>query len=340
MKKKLKSSFGDIVIPNKHPLAQMANSFRMTRFLQDQVCFIGQKEVFEEGSETILRLMGIDVTNKQIQRVSEHYGQRLEAEAIEGEEQLTKISYEEKGTSEYRYGMVDGSMVFTKEEKWKEIKLGRVFKGSENIPISESRHWIKDSAYCAYLGSFEPFLERFEYLLTGFPNIIFIADGAKWFWDWATTFYPQAIQILDFYHAKEYLCGFAKLVFQDKQQRIEWVNLQQELLFQDKVDVVITGIKAFTGLVGDALEFQEKIVTYYENNRMRMHYKTYKEKGFLIGSGPIESAHRNIIQKRLKLSGQRWSMPGVQQIANLRIAHKSSNWHRVIEMIKEVKIIA
>jgi len=340
MKKKLKSSFGDILISNKHPLAQMANSFRMTPFLQDQVCFIGQKEVFEEGSETIFRLMGIDVSNKQIQRISEYYGQRLESEAIEGKEQLPASNYAEKKPSEFRYGMVDGSMVFTKEEKWKEIKLGRVFKGSDNIPISKDRHWIQESAYCAYLGNFQPFLERFELLLIGFPNIVFIADGAKWFWDWVTTFYPQATQILDFYHVKEYLCGFAKLVFQDKQQRIEWINLQQKLFFRDKVDEVITGIKAFTGLAGDTSDFQEKILTYYENNQTRMQYGTYKKNGFMIGSGPIESAHRNIIQKRLKLSGQRWSKQGVQQIANLRIAHKSSNWHQVIDMIKVAKIVA
>jgi hypothetical protein len=312
----------------------------MTPFMQDQVCYIGQKEVFEEGSETILRLMGVDVSNKQIQRVSEFYGQRLENEALQNKEQFTENTFSEKETSEYIYGMVDGSMVFTKEEKWKEIKLGRVFKGSENIPISKNRHWIKESAYCAYLGNFQPFLKRFELLLKGFPNIVFIADGAKWFWDWVITFYPLAIQILDFYHASEYLCEYAKLVFKDKQQRKEWIDLQQDLLFQDKVDEVIKGIKVFAGLVGDALTFQEKILTYYENNRTRMLYGTYRKKGLLIGSGPIESAHRNIIQKRLKLSGQRWSKSGVQYVANLRVANKSSNWNRVIEMIKDVKIAA
>jgi hypothetical protein len=71
------------------------------------------------------------------------------------------------------------------------------------------------------------------------------------------------------------------------------------------------------------MAYQEKIITYYQNNQTRMLYGTYKAKGLMIGSGPIESAHRNIIQKRLKLSGQRWGKSGVQQIANLRVAHKS-----------------
>lgn len=43
----------------------------------------------------------------------------------------------------------------------------------------------------------------------------------------------------------------------------------------------------------------------------------------LIGSGAIEAAHRNVIQKRLKLSGQRWTIKGAQQITNLRTYKKS-----------------
>ena len=48
----------------------------------------------------------------------------------------------------------------------------------------------------------------------------------------------------------------------------------------------------------------------------------------------IESAHRNVIQQRLKLSGQRWSMKGVQQIANLRACKKSNQWDNLISIIK------
>lgn len=80
MKKKLKTSLGPILVANKHPLSQSSNNFRMSSYLQDIVCFTGQKETFEEGSETIQILMGIEVSNKQIQTVSEHYGACLEKE--------------------------------------------------------------------------------------------------------------------------------------------------------------------------------------------------------------------------------------------------------------------
>jgi hypothetical protein len=65
-----------------------------------------------------------------------------------------------------------------------------------------------------------------------------------------------------------------------------------------------------------------------------MNYKTYKQMGLLIGSGPIEAAHRNVIQQRMKRSGQRWTKEGLQQIANLRVASKSNQWDSVVNMMK------
>ena len=334
MKKKLQSSFGEIIVPNNHPVSQMANNFRVTPYLQENICFIGQKETFEEGSETLQKLIGIEVSNKQIQRISEHYGQCLEEGIEEQEKGDNPHNILKQSSSQPIYAMNDGSMIFTREEKWKEIKLGRVFNAQDNLAITDSRNWIKESKYCAYLGDHKTFLERFELLFYGYLNIVFIADGARWFWDWASIYYPDMIQILDYYHCKEYLCEFAKLVFKDKQQREQWIKQQEELLFSDKVDEVILNIKIFIGLNRDAMSFQQKIITYYENNRTRMFYGTYKEKGLLIGSGPIESAHRNIIQKRLKLSGQRWGKKGAQQIATLRVARKSNEWNMVVNLIK------
>jgi len=334
MKKKLQSSLGEIIVSNNHSVSQMANNFRVTAYLQENICFVGQKETFEEGSETLQKLMGIEVSNKQIQRVSEHYGKCLE-EAIEQQvKEDDSNCIAKQDSSQLIYAMNDGSMVFTREEKWKEIKLGRVFNAQDHLAITEDRKWIEKSKYCAYLGEHKTFLERFELLLCGHLNIVFVADGARWFWDWASLWYPKAIQILDYFHCKEYLCEFAQFVFKDKQQRDQWIKQQEELLFSDKVNEVISTIKEFIGLNDEAKAYQQKTITYYQNNRTRMLYGTYKEKGLLIGSGPIESAHRTVIQKRLKLSGQRWGKQGVQQIANLRVAYKSNDWNMVVDMIK------
>lgn len=66
-----------------------------------------------------------------------------------------------------------------------------------------------------------------------------------------------------------------------------------------------------------------------------MDYKRYKNVGAgLIGSGTIESAHRTVVQKRMKQSGQRWSNKGAQNMLNLRVLSMNKQWDKVVDMIK------
>ena len=148
---------------------------------------------------------------------------------------------------------------------------------------------------------------------------------------WRDDFYPHHHQILDFYHASEKLHGFAKEAFSKGVPRtgmirkgkgeptINW-NYSEIM----GVEIVIVNI----GLVrcrGSVLAKQGSLLTYYENNSKRMRYKDYLG----IGSGPMESAHRTVIQQCMKLSGQRWTLRGTQQRANLRVVEKSGNWRAV-----------
>ena len=107
---------------------------------------------------------------------------------------------------------------------------------------------------------------------------------------------------------------------------------QLELLRDNGVEIVIVNIE-LVRCRGSALAKQGRLLTYYENNSKRMRYKDYLGKGRLIGSGSMESAHRTVIQQRMKLSGQRWTLRGVQQMANLRVAEKSGNWRAVKNLI-------
>lgn len=66
-----------------------------------------------------------------------------------------------------------------------------------------------------------------------------------------------------------------------------------------------------------------------------MDYKRYLQIGSgLIGSGTIESAHRTVIQKRMKQSGQRWSVRGAQNMLQLRTTRKSGHWSKIIALTK------
>ena len=233
------------------------------------------------------------------------------------------------------YAMLDGGMLLTREEKWKEMKLARIFKTSEAVEVSKDRKYIANSLYVAHLGKHKEFIKKVEYNLDTVQNKIFIADGAKWIWGWATAAYPNSRQVLDFYHAKEHLCQFALMAMPDDLERKLWIEKQSGLLLENQVNRVISDLKKMSAKKPMVNKIRKNLIAYYESNQHRMQYKSLRDEGLLIGSGLIEAAHRNVIQHRMKLSGQRWTINGAQQIANLRVASKSNQWSKVAELMKK-----
>jgi hypothetical protein len=312
-------------------MAEGAKDFFFGNYLKELLCLAGQQLVFEEASEMLYQLIGIRVDAKQIERLCHHYGEKLEEQQ---QEQINSgqaaVNYSNK---QWYYIMLDGGMLLTREEGWKEMKLCRIFSGQEIVQVNKDRKQILQSNYIGHLGTHKEFLAKVETHSDNIEHKIIVADGAPWIWNWADDLYPESIQILDFYHAKEHLCDFAEIQFKDEQQRNQWVDYQSLRLLNDQIEQVITDLTAIKTTGTKARKTKTALIKYYQHNCKRMKYRTFKEKGWLIGSGAIEAAHRHVIQQRMKLSGQRWTIKGAQQVANLRMTYKSNQWSKLHEII-------
>ena len=340
---------GPIVIHKQRPLAQNSKYFAITPCLQELICFIGMQHTYGASCRIIEKLMGINVTAKQIERVCTFYGKKLyEIQSASG------IPYDKSlKKADVLYVLMDGSFVpirntslqknnmdFVKgKDSWKEVKLARLIDGRHIVKgVSNNRNYVSHSDYLAHLGSREPFLEQLRQSIDNrkFVKIVFLGDGAKWIWNWVVDTFPQSTQILDFFHAMEHISDHSKIFFQEEQTRKDWVELQQTRLLSDQVEEVLEELE--TELVISqpkaARESLSKLKAYINENKNRMMYRTYKKQGFEIGSGAIESAHRTIIQQRAKLSGQRWTMDGVQSILSLRSIYHSGRWGKLLKLIK------
>ena len=296
---------------------------------------MGQQKVFVEAEETLEMLKGLKINAKQIERVCHHYGDLIEQQDAEMINSQVFREYEGTQGNQLHYAMIDGAMYLTKEEQWKEAKLGRIFNTNENVNVSKNRSIISNSTYVSHLGGIKDFFPKLEYHLDGLKSVVIIADGAKWIWNWADDFYPEATQILDFYHAKEHLCEFAVNYFKESMSRSEWIDEQCRTMLEEDTQKVIEVLKDLPMSPTKKIEQQKKkLINYYQKNRKRMRYSAYIKKGLLIGSGAIESAHRNVLQQRMKLSGQHWTKKGFQQISNLRVVYKSNNSNRIRQLVK------
>ena len=337
------TSQGKIRFPKHHPLCTAPGGFKISPYLQGHLSRVGTKMIFEEASEEIEKLMGIEVNAKQIERLCHYYGDKLEQvdwrEAYDDCVQL-KIPIHDQTA----YGMIDGSMILTrqKEGAWKEVKLCRIFHANERVEgISKDRNYLGKSLYIAHLGGHKDFFEKvIDALPTQIP-LVFICDGAKWIWNWIEEHYPNSTQILDLFHCKEHLYAFAKLLYpKDDELAEEWVNSCIGDLMEQKVDELLKNIEGLE-CRGKSIEKSRRgLYNYLNSNKKRINYGYFKEKGLLIGSGAIESAHRTVIQKRMKLSGQRWTISGAQQMLNLRACYKSGKESKLLNIINGDKMAA
>lgn len=296
--------------------------------------YAGQLDCYSNSEEVLLKMLDVEVNAMQVYRVTDTYGAMLE-EVAQQEEVAADILETKPG--EVVYAMVDGTMVLTRQG-WSEVKLGRIFRTGDCMEQSKDRGWIKRSLYEGYLGSSSVFTDRFERKLDCYEylkeNLVFITDGAVWIKNWSRDAYPQATVILDFYHAYEHLCNFAKEYFKEDEPRRCWLETQKALLLESCATHVIANIENLKGGKKKAQDMKKQLLAYYKSNLDRMDYKRYAQIGAgLIGSGPIESAHRQVIQKRMKQSGQRWSVNGAQRMLQLRCCRLSGKWTKVISLI-------
>ena len=107
-----------------------------------------------------------------------------------------------------------------------------------------------------------------------------MADGAIWIWNLVEKYFPKAAQIIDWYHAVQYLTPIAAAAWgSDSQAAQDWLNKTSTLLWKGKIDKVIRACRHL--LLNDlARDPAEKAVTYYTNNAHRMDYKRFFSRVF------------------------------------------------------------
>ena len=153
-------------------------------------------------------------------------------------------------------------------------------------------------------------------------EVVFLGDGAAWIWNLVSHYYPQATQIVDWYHAEAHLEQVATAAFAENAHRRLWLEEMTQALWEGQVEEVISACKTLPALCSQAAQ----AVTYFSNNGERMRYARFREAGYMIGSGTIESGCKQIVTHRLKLPGAQWEVVGAVQTAKARAAWLSGHW--------------
>ena len=306
------------------------------------MCRAGARDTYEDSSADLRAYAGLAVNaqeiNRMVQRIGPGMRAAMEAEALTGQTEAVPrlyISCDGTGVPMRRSELIG---VKGKGEDGRattrEVKVGCVFtehprEGEEPFRDTDSTSYIATLRKC---GSFGPLLRKEAYRrgMGRAKEIIFIADGAAWIWEIVRTCFSGAIEILDYYHAHEYLVEMVNLLYGKdtelgKQQIENWKNK----LLEDRVLEVITVARALgENLPKKEQEILNAKINYFENNHTRMLYGTYKSKGYFYGSGVIEAGCKSVIGKRAKQSGMFWSEKGAEDVLAIRTALYSDRFNQ------------
>ena len=308
---------------------------------------VGNQSAFEAGRNQLKLLGDLDVTAKAVERYSEGIGADIgrrendyQRKAL-GPEPPPLVT-EEIGTMYVEMDATSVPMVTREVEdhagrepgqraRSREAKLGCVF--TQTI-VDEDGYPIRDEASTTYTGAIETaeqfgrrmYAEAYRRGCCSASRLVVLADGAPWIWILAALHFPQAIQIVDLYHARKHLWDLAATLFSDPKARSRWVKRVQRMLDAGRIEALVRVLRKLPAddqQAADALRIE---ADYFARNANRMRYAKFKREGLFVGSGVIEAGCKTLIGSRLKQSGMFWTVRGANSIIQLRCCLLSGNF--------------
>ena len=308
---------------------------------------VGHEGPFEQGRKQMELLAGLSVTTKAVERTAEAIGEDIEVRqqhergrALQLElpiplgPRIPILYVEMDGTgipvvqqeTEGRAGKQDGQPAHTRE-----AKLGCVFT---QTMVDEEGYPVRDEASTSYVGAIESceefgcrlYAEAWQRGWARAEKKVVLGDGAEWIWNQASLHFPDAIQIVDLYHAREHLWSLgAKLYPHDSPAQKRWVMVRKDKLDEGKIERLVALLRLQATSHPELAEDLRTEANYFEDNKERMRYPKFRKQGLFVGSGVIEAGCKTVLG-RLKRSGMFWTVRGANAIIALRCSQLSGRF--------------
>lgn len=323
----------------RYPLdEQLGLHDRYTPAVAQLMCWAGAMDPsFEQASQTLQRFAGLNIPNRQIPRVIQYCAanaamwmknravpqRQAPVPILNIQADMTGIPMRPEELLGIRGKQPDGSA------KTRQIKIGCVFTQSLDAEGQPQRDPFS-STYVSTFGDVTDLSARLyaEALKTGYAKartVVFLGDGAEWIWNMVEDRFRDAVQIVDFYHACEHLhtlcqtleadTNQARILFRDWRRRLKRNGLSR--ILDEATQRAASFNRGCRQNIADQLQ-------YFRKNANRMTYRTFRRKGYFIGSGAVEGACRHIVAQRTKLSGMRWLRAGAADVLTFRCLIKSN----------------
>jgi hypothetical protein len=318
---------------------------QVTAGLAELLALAGVEIAFEEATRWLEHYLLFRVSDNTLRKETERFGELQEAQETEwkaNSQQEVWLQQRQRKLGQQPgrlYGSLDGVMAPLLGE-WRELKNIAWYRVEKVHSYQNRRHHAKrvgeqndlqaqDISYSCDFKTGDEFSDLFwasacQRQADLFEELVFVCDGAVWIWKLIERHFPHAVQIVDWYHASQYLPPIAEAVFQPGTEAYHaWLDNARSLLWEGQIDKLIHTCLQLPAQASPAVH---KAITYFTHNQHRMDYARFRKLGYFIGSGTVESAGKQIAGLRLKRAGARWTEPGALATAKARAAWLSGTW--------------
>jgi len=319
----------------------------VTAGLAELLALAGVETAFAESSRFIERFLLFRVSDNTIRKETERFGNLQKAHEEEWKRQSQNETWLQERLRKHgkqtgrMYGSIDGVMAPCKGE-WREMKNIAWYQVEKVRSYEPRRHHAsqvgeqnglqaRQITYHCDIQSADQFGSLFwatacQRQADLYEELVFICDGAVWIWKLIEQHFPHAVQIVDWYHASQYLPPVAEAAFgYDTPKYHTWLDQARSLLWEGQIEALIHDCQLLASIPLAAKAVHDAI-SYFTNNQKRMDYARFRQQDYFIGSGTVESAGKQIAGLRLKRAGARWTEPGAIATAKARAAWLSGQW--------------
>lgn len=285
----------------------------------------------------------LELSATSIRKATQQVGQRVseqethlksQSQALEAQRQHQR----QQARPKQLYGSLDGFMTHVAGD-WHEFKAGTWWTTQPTASGALKADYIRYYTDWLPAAQFSELVwaHGFQQLADQAEELIFVADGADWIWRIVQQHFPQAVQIVDWYHALNYVRTVAQAAFTDEHVRETWFEQQRTRLWDGRRAAVFRACRHCIDLAPDAVK---RALSYLAHNRSRMHYGRFRAAGYQIGSGTMESGCKQLGTGRLKIAGAQWGEDGARLVAKARAAYLSGQWDEITASTPDLPQVA
>jgi len=284
---------------------------------------------FAKAEQVLAEVTAVRLSGRQIETIAESLGAAAEQrQQQEAEEAATQGLVETRGPCQPAPRTfiieMDGVQLGLQDGSWQEVKCGVIYELSQRVEIQAGRWELLQRARCALRGEVGEFRRRLWALglrvgIGQQDKVVVLGDGAEWIDQTVAGLFPNALRILDYYHASERIWAVAQARWGEGSGLAQnWAHGKLSQLKRGRCKQVIAGMRRLKMSSEEGKRVQRAAVNYLRVRQEQMRYGEYQEAGLPIGSGAVESTCKQMVTARCKQAGMRWSEAGADAILALR----------------------